>query len=140
MSVPSWDDFPEFSGHCSTMIKDDYQDTVASLEYLWKNGEAFLTEFEQRCLTLAAKLESAINDRSLVPQVKSWLRDEDDSVIVASSVGLPAVRRQIEERFARCIADGSVVLNRCPKCDRVACSPVAQQCTSCGNSWRDYGR
>jgi hypothetical protein len=51
--------------------------------------------------------------------------------------GLQAFRARVAERLEIEIANGRLVINRCPACSRVVRTPHARQCFWCGHDWHD---
>jgi len=117
------------------MSPEPTDDPTAIRDYLWRNQRILLTDFEKRCLLAATKREKALHDPTIALKMRASLANEDQEVLAASLGGLHAIRQRIEQRFAKSLLDGSVVINRCPKCNGVVRTPLAKQCLVCGHDW-----
>ncbi len=58
----------------------------------------------------------------------------DPEAAALTKLGPERLYVHIRDRVLRDHGD-DVVFNRCPACDRVACTPRAQQCFHCGHDW-----
>jgi hypothetical protein len=99
-----------------------------------------MTGFEQYCWRLGARRAKAEasrfshwSDRVLA----EWEAQANDEVRQALAQGLRAFEQAILDRLLRQYREGTLALNRCPKCRRIVRTPVAKQCLWCGNDWHD---
>jgi hypothetical protein len=125
---------PRTTSHCLTNC-DDYDDDLAVADYVQRNDLDLMTDFERRSLHLAIKRELAEVSETAADRLPAWVAQEDEAVVRASLSEKTAIRQQINDRIAKSLKDGSLVINRCPKCNRVVRTPLAQQCLWCGHDW-----
>ncbi len=106
----------------------------------------FATEFENDVL-LALNLD-AKTIQSESPIMKRKLGEERDRIIeritnpqVVAMIanGRDHCRKQIRERIMR-DNDGSIDLNTCTNCGRLARTPDAKMCVQCGYTWYDRNK
>jgi hypothetical protein len=117
------------------MNREDYDDDLAIAAYVERNARDLMTDFEKRSLRLAMKRTKAAHSRAAADKLPTWFEEEDEAVVRASLLGEKALRKQIGERISESLKDGPLVINRCPKCNRVVRTPLAQQCLWCGHDW-----
>lgn len=66
--------------------------------------------------------------------LEKWGRQNDPRVVEALSQGVDAFQEAVRDRVLR---DHPEVVNRCPRCARLARTPKAKQCRWCYFQWRD---
>lgn len=120
-------------------MSDDQQLTNYVLEYY----SHLASQFEKDLLlSLDLHYKAALSDS---PMMKHKLAEEryeliaritNPDVLALLPLGRVECRRRIRDRI---LLDHSekVYMNRCPSCQRLARTPVAQMCTHCGKSWYD---
>ncbi|WP_216854505.1 hypothetical protein [Pedobacter panaciterrae] len=62
-----------------------------------------------------------------------WLTDDEDALTLVK-LGEEGFKIKVAERILLKYKD-QVVLNYCPKCNRLARTPAARQCRHCGHDW-----
>lgn len=115
--------------------------TQQEIDYLISHYSSLLTGKERvayKHLLHDAKL--AANDnaetrermRAMLLRV-GWLSDSEE-VLILFEKGIPAFRQLIA---ARLYAEhgGETLFNRCPRCQRLARTPLAKQCRYCEHDW-----
>ena len=110
-------------------------DETAALERYLEQIEFLMTDFEVRSLCLAIKRDKAEASESARDKLPRWLAEETEEVQQASLACPKDVRKRIKERIEMDLRDGSLLLNRCRKCQRIARAPLAKQCFWCGCDW-----
>jgi ssDNA-binding Zn-finger/Zn-ribbon topoisomerase 1 len=101
------------------------------------------TDFEHDLmLSLNLDHKAVLSDS---PIMKHKLGEERDEIIARITkpevlallpLGRDECFRQIRDRILKDHTD-EVFFNRCPKCRKLARTPVAQMCPHCGNTWYD---
>jgi hypothetical protein len=117
------------------MSNDSYDEAEVLKRYVTHNFYSLLTDFEGRCLELAAKREKATASKSLADRLPELQAKETEDVRRASLAGHSALWQRFEDRINREIRDGTLSVNRCPKCRRIVRTPLAKQCLWCGHDW-----
>ena len=129
------------------MCLPEYDEDKALREYVLRNADQFMTDFEKRCLwfgTVRKKAEyadqEAIAGRSpkgLGSRIRELGEEEDPdgNVERALADGIVNYRDRLYERLLREHADGTRVVHRCPECHRIVRTPSAEQCLWCGHDW-----
>lgn len=82
-------------------------------------------------------LEEGFLDKVPTSELAKWQANmiyglEEESVNFLVSLGLESLETRIAERLLK---DKNVILNRCPKCNRLARTTVAKQCRYCEERW-----
>ena len=62
-----------------------------------------------------------------------WLTDDEDALMLVK-LGEEGFKIKVAERILSEYSN-QVVLNYCPKCNRLARTPTARQCRHCGHDW-----
>jgi hypothetical protein len=110
------------------MNVESYDEAEALKRYLEKCVRFLMTDVERRSYYLAVKREKAKG--LLADHLPQWLAEETEEVRLASLAGPKVIRQGIVDRIAR-----EHRVNRCPKCNRIARTPIAQLCLWCGHNW-----
>ena len=110
-------------------------DEAKALERYVAHTELLMTDFEERSLHLAIKRELGETFEELRDRLPKWLAQESEEVRQASLAGPAAIRRQVAERIQRQLCDGSLWVNRCPRCGAIVQTPQAKRCFYCGHDW-----
>jgi hypothetical protein len=66
-------------------------------------------------------------------QQKEWLSNDADALFLLKD-RYEQFRRRTAERILE-ETSKQIYFNKCPKCDRLARTPLAKQCRFCGNDW-----
>lgn len=117
------------------MSDEDYNDTDALRQYASINMKRLATELEWRTFTLAIKRDKAAAMDSTRDRLPIWIAREPAEAVDKSLAGIDAVRETIIDRIVRDCQNGNIEPNRCPKCNGVARTPMAEQCLWCGHCW-----
>jgi hypothetical protein len=117
------------------MNTDSYNEAEVLERYLADNLYLLMTDFERRSLELAIKRKKATATESVADRLPKWLAGESEDVRRASLVDPGTIRERIKERVNRDLRDGTAVVNRCPRCQRIVRTPLARQCLWCGYDW-----
>lgn len=75
-----------------------------------------------------------INRKIHLYKKSGWISTEMEILELVKG-GQDALNRMIAERIMR-EHPGEVFINNCPKCGRLARTPLAKQCRHCSHSWR----
>jgi hypothetical protein len=110
------------------MNAEFYNEAEVLNRYLEISVKFLMTDFERRSYYLAIKREKAKG--LLADQLPRWLAQETEEVRQASLAGPKVIRQGIVDRIAR-----EHHVNRCPKCHRIARTPIAKLCLWCGHNW-----
>jgi hypothetical protein len=127
------------TAHWRAVPAADYDDAMALEYYLSQYWRWHMTEFEQQCEDLGARFEQAKAQRfrtAWSQRVLAEWQNADEKVHAALAPGLDAFVRSTRERICAQLRDGSLPVNRCPACSRIARTPRARQCFWCGHNWR----
>ena len=122
------------------MNKTAYDDREALHDYIMRHAKHYMTDFEKRCVHLGILREKAeaADDPSLHELSRdSWSREGSDDMERALTNGVWDYQMQIRERLQREAKEGTLLVNRCPRCHGVARAPLAKQCRWCGHDWHD---
>ena len=116
---------------------DEYDDQAAVRSYLDAKWSWYMTDFEKRCQSLAARRAKALLDPTSdwSKRVQTEWERFDDDVRAAIGCGIEEFTTNIRDRVLTAFRDGSLVVNRCPRCRRVVETPLARQCLWCGHDW-----
>jgi hypothetical protein len=115
-----------------------YDERNALRDYIMRHAKHYMSEFERRCIRLGILREKASESESAhIHDLfrDAWSREGDDLVEQALVAGVVQYQMQIRERLLRECDAGTVLVNRCPKCSRIARTPLAKQCRWCGHDW-----
>jgi hypothetical protein len=96
-----------------------------------------MTDFERRCYRLGVMREKAEASPSsrVAERLRAAWPEADTDVPEALSDGVTALCQRIVNRVRREHGQGTLRLNRCPRCHRIARTPLAKQCFCCGHDW-----
>lgn len=114
-------------GPPNTRTESRLLDQNETVRYLWRYYRDHLTPAERM-----AAGASLMNFRG----EPRW-DVEDAAALALLAHGAEEFVRALLERLRRSTA---VIINTCPKCSKLARTPAAKQCRSCGYSWRNEGR
>jgi hypothetical protein len=113
----------------------EYNERDALGAYLTRHLTSLMTDFERRCYRLGVMREKAeaSPDSRVAERLRAEWQEADQEVREALADGVGALRERIVERVQR--ERGALSVNRCPRCDRIARTPLAKQCFWCGHDW-----
>jgi hypothetical protein len=120
------------------MTADTYDDDIASRAYVLQHFPHLMTPLERRVVAYSAPFVSD-SDHAKILKLHQFLEDRDGHV--DDTEVLNAFRTPYEDRVANVVdrvletRRGDLVENRCSKCHRLVCTPVAKQCLWCGHDW-----
>ena len=113
----------------------DYDEPSVLTEYVCRHCVPQMTDFERAGLKAVYAREKAEHAESAKLRdmiARKWSAQGDPAVVAALSAGVDAFSRAVRDRVLR---DHPEVVNRCPKCKRVARTPRAKQCRWCFHDW-----
>lgn len=106
--------------------------------YIIKNYSHLMTLYEalaRKNMIIGGKIETASSDEFKASLTEKFIV-EDDRIKDLLKNGAEAFQQAVCERILREHGE-EVVINRCPKCDALARTPVALQCPKCFHNWRE---
>jgi hypothetical protein len=118
-------------------VVEEYDDDEAVRTYLNRYWSWYMTEIEKKCRNLGARREKALLDPTSAWSqgvLADW-QEADFEVRERLACGIEDFDRGIRERVLKAIRDGTLEVNRCPRCGRVVRTPLARQCLACGFDW-----
>ena len=115
-----------------------YDEDRELTRYVWDHYGRLMTEFEQRVgwAHLAAGKAAAGHHEVAGFILRRHGIAGDQGAAAALADGVVAFRRRVRDRLLS-EHSAEVVVNRCPRCDRVVRTPQARQCFWCGFDWYD---
>lgn len=114
-----------------------YDDAEELRRYLIGHAHLFMTDFESWSYNLAAKRAKAQHSDWLEQKLPGRLAEETEEVRQASLAGYTTIQQAFLERMEHEVQKRTVVINRCPACQRIIRTPLARQCLWCGHDWHD---
>jgi acyl carrier protein len=122
----------------------DYDEDLSLTRYVWNNYPHLMSDLERRVGTEMVQREkaeaSAGDDAAKLAQSKMLYGfGQYPEVNEALKHGHRAFRDSVRDRLLREDAE-RVVVNRCPQCERILCTPQARQCLWCGFDWHEPAR
>ncbi len=115
----------------------EYHEEQILTDYVWHYCLQQMFKFEQLGLKVASASEKAdyvegqrIRERLL----EHYDHPDNPKVIAALAQGVDKFKETVRNRVLR---DHPEVVNRCPKCNRIARTPRAKQCRWCMHDWHD---
>jgi len=80
------------------------------------------------------KLEDNNNPKTLATyKRKGWITDEAE-ILQLVEKGYDNFEMETAQKILEKYSE-KIIFNKCPKCDKLARTPLAKQCRYCGNSW-----
>jgi hypothetical protein len=116
----------------------EYDDQQAVDSYVAMFWTRYLSESEERWYNFGLRFAKAQAqpESSWKHQVLAeWERSADQELCAALADGFPHLQERLWQKVLGCFRTGTLVVNRCPKCNRVVRTPRARQCLWCGNDW-----
>ena len=117
------------------MTADQYNEKEALRQYAVINLQRLATDLEWRTFTLAIKRDKAAATDSARARLPSWIAREPPEAVEKSLAGIDVVRQGIIDRIVSDCENRNIEPNRCPKCNGVVRTPMAEQCLWCGHCW-----
>jgi hypothetical protein len=117
----------------------DYDEDRELTRYVWDYFTHHMTDFERQvglAIIGRQKVANAGADFSH-PGAVRWGRTDDPEVNAALADGPEKFRRRVCSRVLA-EAGSKVLVNRCPRCNRVVRTPRARQCFWCGFDWHNH--
>jgi hypothetical protein len=115
-----------------------YDETEVLREYLERYWWWYMTEFDRQCHYLGARRAKAQASglTGFAERVQAeWDAQATPAVRAALADGYEAWVARVKQRIVQALRDGTLMINRCPSCQRVVRTPRARQCTWCGKDW-----
>jgi len=112
-----------------------YDEQQILTQYVWQHCFEQMTHLEKLgWRAIAAREKAAATNDEKIKQhlLQKFGAENDPKVVAALANGHEAFRIAIKDRILRDCPD---VVNRCPKCKRVARTPQAKQCRWCYYDW-----
>src|SRR5262245_25210294 len=113
----------------------EYDDQRAVDSYVAMYWTWYLSEYEKRSYNFGLRLAKAHDhpDSPCRQQVLAeWERSADQELRAALADGFPHLQERLWHKILTCFRIGTLVVNRCPKCNHVVRTPRARQCVWCG--------
>lgn len=118
-----------------------YDDDIALTDYVWRHHRDRFTDEELmigRVILGMTKAQNASSKQVAMRIREKFGIDSNNPIIVAALAdGVEAFRKRVRDRVL-CEHARKIRVNRCPACERVVRTPLAQQCLWCGHDW--HGR
>lgn len=124
------------------MDRERYDDAIALRAYVFRHFPHLLTALERRVTEYDVPIVSN-SDHWKIVRLHQSLEERDghvpDEAVLAAMETPYDVRKQ--QALHRLISEKreQIFENRCPACERLARTPVAQQCLWCGYDWHRSG-
>lgn len=110
----------------------DYDEEDALRDFLKWRWKRYATEEERSWYRLALRREKAADPRwetsHFARRVHAEWKRADEATRLAVEAGAAAIRMGAVERLFRVFREDQRVTGRCPKCQRLLRTPLAQQC------------
>jgi hypothetical protein len=116
---------------------DDYNEETALNEYISRNMGSLISEAEFRGLLLARKIEKSRNNPEYLKMYQELMAAEPLDVIKFVDQFVKNGSESTYNRLKNQAFSGALPINRCPKCNRVVRTPLAQLCLWCGHDWHE---
>lgn len=104
--------------------------------YLLDHGAKHMLPEERKALAKLAYLKKAIDPaiyKQALQHMEKMYAQPDDTIDHLVALGEEELRHTIAERLFKEHADE--ILNTCPRCEKLARTPLAKQCRHCGFDW-----
>lgn len=116
------------------MNAEEYCESEQLQRYVSFNFRQFITdeegeELDRRFKCLVAKIGHLKHrDPKSITQAEQQLMDRERELS-------DSLEQRISKRVWDKVNSGAVLINRCPQCSRIVCTPQAKQCLWCGYDW-----
>jgi hypothetical protein len=117
-----------------------YDEQEAVDWYVARFWTHYLDEDDKRCHDFGMRLAKALGlpESPWGQQVLAeWQRCTAQGLREALAEGFPGLRERLWQKVLGGFRTGNLLVNRCPKCNRVVRTPRARQCLWCGNDWHE---
>lgn len=117
----------------------EYDEEQVLTKYIWDNYYQLLTDLEKlgaKAVALREKETASSEHMARVLRERWGVSEQAPSVVEALKDGPDAFRRQVRDRILN-EESSTVIVNRCPKCNRIVRTPKARQCLWCGHDWHE---
>jgi hypothetical protein len=108
--------------------------TLEEVEYIFEHCTEFILPEEQTAMALLG-LSAEEKDRSFWKLDLTYGKVDNHRVKELTRLGEEKLKQFIVQRIAG--EQGNKILNYCPKCNRLARTPLAKQCRYCGHDWHE---
>jgi len=115
----------------------NYDEDEVLTDYVWRQCHTHFTEFERmgwKAVQAREKAAAVESDRMKRLVLEKWGGGNDANVIAALAQGEKAFRVAVRDRVLK---EHPELINRCPRCKRVARTPRARQCRWCFQDWHE---
>lgn len=113
----------------------DYDERPVLTRYVLRWYPHLMTPAERTGMR-AIEMDWKLRTTTAGPSYRARLRQFTEGPVEREAIEMGAAefRRRACDRI---LADhpGEIAINRCPRCDRIVRTPLAQQCPWCGNDW-----
>lgn len=115
----------------------EYNEENALTGYIWGHYQRLMTEFEREVGQAIIGRQKATNtdsERMAAKLNQHMGRIDREDINQALAEGTDTFRKRVRDRILLTYPT-EVLINRCPKCQRIVRTPVARLCTWCGHTW-----
>jgi hypothetical protein len=125
--------------HAIDLTTEPYDDDKALRAYIFLHFRHLMTPLERRTVEYTAPIVHAA-DHWKVRRLYDFLEKRDghvpdEQVIAAFEIShAQRIEQAIDRLISNCL--DHVLINRCPKCNRIVRTPAATQCLWCNHHWR----
>ncbi len=114
----------------------DYNEQKVLERYVLTYHEHLFTRLESLGFKAALAEEKASGSSPKMAEMlrNKWGSKDNPEVVQALSQGFEKFRDAVYKRLMQECAD-KIVINRCPKCSKIARTPRSKQCPWCFHSW-----
>jgi hypothetical protein len=114
----------------------EYDEDRELTRYVWDYFSHRMTDFERRVGLAIIGRQKAANAGGDVAHLLAvrWGHADDPEINAALVDGPEEFRRRVCSRVLSEAGD-EIIVNRCPRCNRVVRTPRARQCFWCGFDW-----
>ena len=115
----------------------DYDEPKVLTEYVWSQCRDQFTDLEFKIWQAdiaRQKARASMDPRIRRMMSKRFEFDSDPKLVEVLSGELEEFRVKVRDRIAR---EHPEIINRCPKCNRIARTPRAKQCRWCFFDWHE---
>ncbi len=116
------------------MSTKEYDERQVIEDYVWKHYGNLFTAIEKRGVFLVNGGIYPAGSRSAEQADRITGPVDAEELKAALADGVKALRSRAATRVIR-EHTGEVYIHRCPECNRVVRTPVANQCLWCGHDW-----
>jgi hypothetical protein len=123
-------------GSGTPAMKRTYDEDLELTNYIWHHYSRFLNAIEARASRAwFAEEKAKVGYAAFAAGLREKFKlEEDPEVVAILADGIDAYRVRATRRILQTYAS-EVLINRCPRCSRIANTPKAQQCFWCSYDW-----